>query len=129
MRSLRWHLLTLLYLNPELNKDKFTKLANYITNKDNGFVTFNKRPCGIHGIIDKFLKGNRNIPPHNKIRKIVAENCGLSHGCDRFDSYIRLESQTQTGAGFLKSIFLLVEESGREGATLYPYIYDIFLFK
>ena len=79
MRSLRWHLLTLLYLNPELNKDKFTKLANYITNKDNGFVTFNKRPCGIHGIIDKFLKGNRNIPPHNKIRKIVfKDSTGLN---------------------------------------------------
>ena len=79
IRSLRWHLLTLLYLNPELNKDKFTKLANYITNKDNGFVTFNKSPLKIHVIIDEFLKVNRNIPPHNKIRKIVfKDSTGLN---------------------------------------------------
>ena len=79
MRSLKWHLLTLLYLNPELNKDKFTKLANYITNKDNGFITFNSRTGLINEIIDEFLKGNRNISPHNKIRKIVfKDNTGLN---------------------------------------------------
>ena len=41
IRSLKWHLLTLWYLNPNLNKEKFTELANYITYKSNGFVTFN----------------------------------------------------------------------------------------
>ena len=41
IRSLKWHLLTLWYLNPELDKYKFTELAKYIINKNNNFVTFN----------------------------------------------------------------------------------------
>ena len=41
IRSLKWHLLTLWYLNPELDKTKFTLLADYIIYKENGFVTFN----------------------------------------------------------------------------------------
>ena len=41
IRSLKWHLLTLWYLNPELNKKDFEQLAQYIIYKENGFVTFN----------------------------------------------------------------------------------------
>ena len=40
-RSLKWHLLVLWYLNPNLTPDDFTTLAEYIVHKPNGFVSFN----------------------------------------------------------------------------------------
>ena len=40
-KSLKWHLLVLWYLNPKLNPDNFIKLAEYIIQKQNGFVSFN----------------------------------------------------------------------------------------
>ena len=39
-KSLKWHLLVLWYLNPQLDQDKFEQLAYYIAEKDNGFITF-----------------------------------------------------------------------------------------
>ena len=41
IRSLKWHLLTLWYLNPNLSKNDFIKLSEYIIYEANGFVTFN----------------------------------------------------------------------------------------
>ena len=40
-KSLKWHLLTLWYLNPQLTLEKFIELAKVISYKPNGFVTFN----------------------------------------------------------------------------------------
>ena len=40
-KSLMWHLLVIWYLNPQLDPDRFKELADYISNEDNGFVTFN----------------------------------------------------------------------------------------
>ena len=39
-RSLKWHLLVLLYLNPELEEEQFKKLSKYIAYKSNNFITF-----------------------------------------------------------------------------------------
>ena len=39
-RSLKWHLLVLWYLNPQLDQDKFEDIAYVIANKDHGFITF-----------------------------------------------------------------------------------------
>ena len=39
-KSLKWHLLVLWNLNPQLDQDKFKQLAYYIAEKDNGFITF-----------------------------------------------------------------------------------------
>ena len=39
-KSLKWHLLVLWYLNPQLDQDDFMKLAEVITHKPNGFVSF-----------------------------------------------------------------------------------------
>ena len=58
IRSLKWHLLTLWYLNPELNKTKFIKLAEYIIYKENGFVTFNIGKKLIKKVINNVFKKN-----------------------------------------------------------------------
>ena len=44
IKSLKWHLLVLWYLNPDMDKEKFINLTEVITYKENGFVTFNVAP-------------------------------------------------------------------------------------
>ena len=79
IRSLKWHLLTLLYLNPDLDKDEFTKLANYIMYKSNGFVTFNIGIKLINNIIEDVYRQDLDTPPKNRLRKIVfKDGSGLS---------------------------------------------------
>jgi len=79
IRSLKWHLLTLWYLNPDLNKDEFTKLANYIMYKSNGFVTFNIGSKLIKQVINDVFKQDLDTPPKNRLRKIVfKDGSGLS---------------------------------------------------
>src|SRR5210317_711219 len=39
-KSLKWHLLVLWYLNPQITQDKFTELAEYIAKEQNGFTSF-----------------------------------------------------------------------------------------
>ena len=79
IRSLKWHLLTLWYLNPDLDKNKFTKLANYITYKSNGFVTFNIGIKLINNIIEDVYRQDLDTPPKNRLRKIVfKDGSGLS---------------------------------------------------
>ena len=79
IRSLKWHLLTLWYLNPDLNKDEFTKLANYIIYKSNGFVTFNIGIKLINNIIEDVYRQDLDTPPKNRLRKIVfKDGSGLS---------------------------------------------------
>ena len=79
IRSLKWHLLTLWYLNPELDKDEFKKLANYIMYKSNGFVTFNIGIKLINNIIEDVYRQDLDTPPKNRLRKIVfKDGSGLS---------------------------------------------------
>ena len=79
IRSLKWHLLTLWYLNPDLDKDEFIKLANYIIYKSNGFVTFNIGIKLINNIIEDVYRQDLDTPPKNRLRKIVfKDGSGLS---------------------------------------------------
>lgn len=79
IRSLKWHLLTLWYLNPELNKNKFEQLAQYIIYKNNGFVTFSIGNNLISQIIEDVFKQDLDTPPKNRLRKIVfKDSSGLS---------------------------------------------------
>ena len=70
-KSLKWHLLTLWYLNPALNPDKFTDLALYITHKPNGFVTFNITTHALNKIIYEVSMLDLDRPPKNKLRKVI----------------------------------------------------------
>ena len=79
IRSLKWHLLTLWYLNPELDKTKFTQLAEYIIYKENGFVTFNIGSKLISKVVEEVFKQDLDTPPKNRLRKIVfKDSSGLT---------------------------------------------------
>ena len=79
IRSLKWHLLTLWYLNPELDKNKFTQLAEYIIYKENGFVTFNIGSKLIKQVVEDVFKQDLDTPPKNRLRKVVfKDSSGLT---------------------------------------------------
>jgi len=79
IRSLKWHLLTLWYLNPDMDKDKFTLLAEYICYKQNGFITFNAGTKLTTKIIKDVYKQDLESPPKNRLRKIVfKDSSGLT---------------------------------------------------
>tara|TARA_B110000211_G_scaffold13607_1_gene14166 strand:- start:740 stop:1360 length:621 start_codon:yes stop_codon:yes gene_type:complete len=79
IRSLKWHLLTLWYLNPDMDKDKFTLLAEYICYKQNGFITFSAGTKLTTKIIKDVYKQDLESPPKNRLRKIVfKDSSGLT---------------------------------------------------
>ena len=79
MRSLKWHLLTLWWLNPKMNKTKFKQMAEVICHKDNGFVTFNISKDFFNKVINDVYMQDLEQPPKNKLRKVVfKDSSGLN---------------------------------------------------
>ena len=78
-RSLKWHLLVLWYLNPKLDPDEFTKLAEIIANNNMGFITFSIPPELLKKMIYDVSMCDLEEPPKNKLRKFIfKDNCGLT---------------------------------------------------
>lgn len=77
-KSLKWHVLVLWYLNPQLEKEQFEELVYFITDKENGFVTFFTPEKIIKDIINKIFLYDLEEAPKNKLRKIIfKDNSGL----------------------------------------------------
>jgi len=70
-RSLKWHLLVLWYLNPNLNPNDFEALAEYIVHKPNGFVSFNVSERLLDKVMYEVSMSDLDQPPKNKLRKVV----------------------------------------------------------
>jgi len=78
-KSLKWHMLVLWYLNPQLDPDDFTSLCNIIADKSNGFITFTVPPQLLKKIIYEVSMMELDEPPKNKMRKIIFNwHCTLS---------------------------------------------------
>ena len=79
IRSLKWHLLTLWWLNPNMDKNKFDQLAEVITHKPNGFTTFSVSNSMLNSVINSIYMQDLERPPKNKLRKVVfKDSTGLS---------------------------------------------------
>ena len=70
-KSLKWHLLVLWYLNPQLSPDTFDDLVEIICYKPNGFVSFNISTASIERIMHEVYMSDLDKPPTNKLRKVV----------------------------------------------------------
>ena len=70
-KSLKWHMLVLWYLNPQLDPDDFTSLCEHIADKSNGFITFTVPPQLLKKIIYEVSMMELDEPPKNKMRKII----------------------------------------------------------
>lgn len=78
-KSLKWHLYVLWYLNHHLDQDSFLRIAKFISDKSNGFVTF-EMPYGlINSIVYEVSMKDLDAPPPNKLRKVIfKDNCKLN---------------------------------------------------
>jgi len=70
-KSLKWHLLVLWYLNPQLDQDKFMRLAEIIAHKPNGFISFKIHEDLLRKIVYEVSMLDLDEPPKNKLRKVI----------------------------------------------------------
>jgi len=78
-KSLKWHMLVLWYLNPQLDQDEFQALFKYICNKRTGFITFTVNESLLYTMVYEVSMMDLDHPPRNKQRKIIfKEFCKLT---------------------------------------------------
>ena len=77
-KSLKWHLLVIWYLNPQLTQDEFEEIAYVIANKSSGFVSFNIGDRLLDKIIYEVSMCDLEQPPKNKLRKVIFKPTTLS---------------------------------------------------
>ena len=70
-KSLKWHLLVLWYLNPQLDQEEFTDIADVISNKRHGFTTFEIHPEMVRRMVYEISMLDLDEPPKNKLRKVI----------------------------------------------------------
>ena len=70
-KSLKWHLLVLWYLNPDLDQDKFMRVAEIIANKPSGFISFQIHEDLLRKIVYEVSMLDLEEPPKNKLRKVI----------------------------------------------------------
>jgi len=78
-KSLKWHLLVLWYLNPQLEQEEFTDIADVISSKQHGFTTFKIHPEMVRRMVYEISMLDLDEPPKNKLRKVIFKyGSGLS---------------------------------------------------
>ena len=70
-KSLKWHLLVMWYLNPQLDQDQFMEIAEGIANKEQGFTTFTIHPELLRKMVYDISMLDLEDPPRNKLRKVI----------------------------------------------------------
>ena len=70
-KSLKWHLLVIWYLNPQLDQEKFMKVAELIADKEQGFTTFAIHAELLRKMVYEISMLDLEEPPKNKLRKVV----------------------------------------------------------
>jgi hypothetical protein len=72
-------MLVLWHLNLDWDEHKAMDIAMYITDKENGFITFNINRWNVARLINDLSVVDLEHPPTNKLRKIIFKwNCGLT---------------------------------------------------
>jgi len=70
-KSLKWHLLVLWYLNPQLDQDQFMRVAEILAHKPNGFTSFAIHADLLRKIVYEVSMLDLDEPPKNKMRKVI----------------------------------------------------------
>ena len=70
-KSLKWHLLVLWYLNPQLDQDEFMKIAEVISDKEQGFTSFTIHIDLLKKMVYEVSMLDLDEPPKNKLRKVI----------------------------------------------------------
>ena len=70
-KSLKWHLLVIWYLNPQLDQEDFMGIAEVIANKEQGFTTFAIHAELLRKMVYDISMLDLEEPPKNKLRKVI----------------------------------------------------------
>jgi hypothetical protein len=70
-KSLKWHLLTLWYLNPDLDQDDFMQIAEIISIREQGFTSFTIHIDLLRKMVYDVSMLDLDEPPKNKLRKVI----------------------------------------------------------
>ena len=70
-KSLKWHLLVMWYLNPQLDQDQFMVVAEILAHKPNGFTSFAIHIDLLHKMVYEVSMLDLDKPPTNKLRKVI----------------------------------------------------------
>ena len=70
-KSLKWHLLVLWYLNPDLDPEKFIEVAEIISIKEYGFTSFTIHIDLLRKMVYEVNMLDLDEPPKNKLRKVI----------------------------------------------------------
>ena len=77
-KSLKWHLLVIWYLNPQLDQDQLVEIAEVVANKQQGFTTFTIHEELLRKMVYEISMLDLEEPPKNKLRKVIFKmNSGL----------------------------------------------------
>ena len=78
-KTLKWHLLVLWYLNPDLDPDEFMEIAEIISIKEYGFTSFTIHIDLLRKMVYEVNMLDLDEPPKNKLRKVIfKQSSGLS---------------------------------------------------
>jgi hypothetical protein len=70
-KSLKWHLLVLWYLNPQLDQEGFMEIAEVVANKQQGFTTFAIHADLLRKMVYEISMLDLDEPPKNRLRKVI----------------------------------------------------------
>ena len=70
-KSLKWHLLVLWYLNPEMDPEEFMEVAEIISIKEYGFTSFTIHIDLLRKMVYEVNMLDLDEPPKNKLRKVI----------------------------------------------------------
>ena len=114
-KSLKWHLLVLWYLNPQLDQDDFMSLAEYICHKPNGFVSFAIHSELLRKIVYEVSMLDLEKPPNNKLRKVIFKPDTMVSKEEKLRIVGRLIGRLKSvTAGDIYDLMLSINDSGRK---------------
>ena len=112
-KSLKWHLLVLWYLNPQLDQDDFMKVAEVIANKDYGFISFNIHSDLLRKIVYEVSMLDLEEPPKNKLRKVIFKHNSMLSKEEKLRVVGELIGRTKKfDGGDIYDIMLLLNHGG-----------------
>ena len=114
-KSLKWHLLVLWYLNPQLDQDQFMIAAEILAHKPNGFTSFAIHADLLRKIVYEVSMLDLDEPPKNKLRKVIFKYGNQMCKEEKLRVVGRLIGRLKSvTAGDIYDLMLSINDSGRK---------------
>ena len=114
-KSLKWHLLVLWYLNPQLDQDQFMVVAEILAHKPNGFTSFAIHADLLRKIVYEVSMLDLDKPPRNKLRKVIFKYGNQMCKEEKLRVVGRLIGRLKSvTAGDIYDLMLSINDSGRK---------------